>query len=152
MPKINLSLEEVGCRKPNCKYRLEITSRHHRRCESMFIRAFGKIMPIKVTKRYIKLVDRYDSFDPRDWVRLCAWHHCEIHLIYDNLIHRDKLKRRKLSLVDYTWDEAKALMSKLKKICREWEDRDTPGKDPADCASHRRFPRYRPRRKRRKQK
>jgi len=140
MPVIKLEVKEVGCRKPGCARRMEPTARHHRRCETMFVRAYAK-HPDKVkTKRYKAFCKRYDTFDPRDIEVLCNYHHCEIHLIYDDLIARDKKKRRKLSLIDYTWSQATALMKKLSKECYEWMERVTPGRNPEDCTSAKRFP------------
>ncbi len=151
MPKINLKTSEVGCRKPGCKRRMEPTARHHRRCETMFVRAYEKHLDKRKTKRYKAFCKRYDSFDPRDIEVLCAYHHCEIHLIYDDLIHRDKMKRRKTTLIDYTWSQANALMSKLSKECYGWMERATPGRNPEDCTSAKRFPLV-PKRRHRKRK
>lgn len=151
MPIINLETKEVGCRKPGCHRRMEPTARHHRRCETMFVRAYAK-HPDKVkTKRYKAFCKRYDLFDPRDIEVVCAHHHCEIHLIYDDIIHRDKRKRRKLSLIDYTWAQATALMKKLSKECYGWMERETPGRNPEDCTSAKRFPAV-PKRHRRRDK
>ena len=152
MPRINLKTSEVGCRKPGCKRRMEATARHHRRCETMFVRAYAK-HPEKVkTKRYKALCKRYESFDPRDIEVLCNYHHCEIHLIYDDLVMEDKRKRRKTSFIDYTWAQANAVMSKLSKACYAWMKEETPGRDPEDCTSAKRFPavpKRRPKRKKR---
>ncbi len=149
MPVINLEIKEVGCRKPGCKRRMEATARHHRRCETMFIRGFGKDSKRAKTKRYKGLVQRYASFNPRDIEVLCNYHHCEIHLIYDELIRRDKAKHRKGSFIDYTWAQASALMSKLGRECYEWMKQETPGRNPEDCTTAKRFPAI-PKRRRRK--
>jgi len=120
----------------------------------MFIRAFAKISANNKkerhkTERYKAFLKRYESFDPRDIEVLCAYHHCEIHLIYDDLIREDKAKRRKGSFIDYTWSQATAVMSKLSKECYEWMKRDTPGRNPEDCTTAKRFPAI-PKRRRRK--
>ncbi len=147
MPTINLMTNEVGCRKPGCKHRLEKTARHHRGCETMFIRGMGNSPPMKGTKRYRSLVQRYASFNPRDVIVLCDWHHCEIHLIYDPIIAKRRLELVKI-LGDFTWAEADKLMGQLRKLCREWEKKDTPGRDPGDCEPGKRFPAFVPKRKR----
>ena len=140
MPVIKLEVKEVGCRKPGCRRRMESTARHHRKCETMFIRAYAKHPDKAKTKRYKAMCERYESFDPRDVEILCAFHHCEIHLIYDDMIFRDKEKRRKTSFIDYTWSQANAVMSKLSKECYEWMKRETPGRNPEDCTAAKRFP------------
>lgn len=144
-PKINLKLSEVGCRKPGCARKLDRTARHHRRCETMFIRAFAKVSikfpkPKSKSKTYKKLKSRYESFDTRDIIVLCDHHHCEIHLIYDEIILTSKIRLQKLGLAEYTWTQAYALMSDLRKTCYEWEVRETPGREPRDCLPDRRFP------------
>lgn len=139
MPVVNLETKEVGCRKPGCKRRMEPTARHHRKCESMFIRGFAHIPSKCDSRRYKRFKTRYESFNPRDVVVLCAWHHCEIHLIYDRII--DAYRRREFRiLTDFTWEQADGLMAHLKDVCREWEQRDTPGRNPVDCVPTKRFP------------
>ena len=152
-PIVRVETKSVGCRKPGCSRRMVITHRHHRRCETLFVRGFGHIPQKRVTKRYKKFVKRYESFDPRDVVVLCPWHHCEIHLGYDAVILQDKAIRCKV-LRDYTWPQADALMRKLRQLCYEWEELKTPGMDPVECTPSKRFTQVGPlkRRKRKKRK
>jgi hypothetical protein len=149
MPKITLKTSEVGCRKPGCKHRLEKTARHHRRCETMFIRGYAKRADMRKTQRYQKLCQRYDRFDPKDVVVLCEWHHCEIHLLYDPIISERRVKLQKV-LGDFTWGETDKLMSQLRKLCLDWEKKDTPGRDPKDCEPYKRFPAYIAKRRRKR--
>lgn len=153
MPIVKVKTEKVGCRKPGCTRRMSITHRHHRRCETLFVRGYGHIPHKKVSKKYKKFKARYESFDPRDIVVLCAWHHCEVHLGYDAVILQDKAIRCKV-LRDYTWPQADALMRKLRQLCYEWEELKTPGMDPVECTPNKRFTQVRPpkRRKRKKRK
>ncbi|KKN88123.1 hypothetical protein LCGC14_0251950 [marine sediment metagenome] len=139
MPKINLELKDVGCRKPGCQRRMEPTSRHHRQNESLFINAFGDRHAKMRTKTYKALVQRYASFDERDIIRICNWHHCEIHLMYDEAINEDRQLHLK-PMLEYTWQEANSLMRALRKLCYKWEKEETPGRDPADCTFAKRFP------------
>ena len=139
MPKIHLKLTDVGCRKPNCKRRIEPTSRHHRRNESLFINAFTLDPTKNKTKKYKNFIKRYTSFHKNDFVRICNWHHCEIHLMYDELINTDRNLRQR-AMPDYSWRQANALMKKLGKFCLEWEKEDTPGRNPEDCNFLKRFP------------
>lgn len=77
-------------------------------------------------KRFQKFVERYHSFDPEDWVYLCADHHAEIHWTYDAIIARHRaLARRPLSL--YTWKQAEDLMDKLETAFDKWIEKETPG-------------------------
>ncbi len=147
MPTINLKMSEVGCRKPGCKHRLEKTARHHRGCETMFIRGFAKHPDVRKKQRYHKLCKRYERFEPKDVIVLCDWHHCEIHLIYDPIIAERRVELQKI-LGEFTWAEADKLMGQLRKLCREWEKKETPGRDPKDCMPHRRFPNFKPKRRR----
>jgi len=107
----------------------------------MFIRGFAKNPKIKGTKRYKEFCERYESFDPRDIVVLCAHHHCEIHLTYDPIIAKRRIKLMKV-LGEFTWDEAHRLMGELRKLCYKWESEETPGVDPVECTPPRRFPNF----------
>lgn len=106
----------------------------------MFIRAFGHNPTMKCTKRYKGFVQRYASYNPRDVVVLCAWHHCEIHLLYDEIVLMDKRLNLTSSLKEYTWIQADALMKQLRKLCYQWETEITSGRDPDDCAPGKRYP------------
>lgn len=150
MPHINLALKDVGCRKPKCKRRMEPTARHHRKCETMFIRAFDHVPKKRRNNRYRTLVKIYHMFRPRDIVVLCAWHHCEIHLIYDKVIAAEGISRGRI-LTDFTWPQSDTLMRTLRDICKEWEERDTPGRNPIDCTPDKRFPLVVKRRKKRRE-
>lgn len=130
MPIITVKTTEVGCRKPSCKHRMELTHRHHRKCETLFITAFGR-NPARNTKskRFKLLCSRYEKFDERDVVRLCAWHHAEIHVLYDDIILDFKIEINKI-LANFTWEEADKLMRRLRKACYQWETEVTPGINP----------------------
>lgn len=132
-------MKDVGCRKPRCKRRMEPTSRHHRRNESLFINAFASEPGKKRTKWYKKLVERYESFDERDIIRICNWHHCEVHLLYDEVINTDRQLQQK-TMPEYHWQQAGVLMRALRKLCYEWEKEETPGRNPTDCLFAKRFP------------
>lgn len=155
MPRINLEMKDVGCRKPNCKRRMEPTSRHHRRNESLFINAFASDHAKRRNIRYKKLVERYDSFDEGDIIRICNWHHCEIHLLYDEVINTDRQLQQR-TMPDYTWHQADLLMRALRKLCYKWEKENTPGRSPEDCTFIKRFPQKvsprQPRKRKRKRK
>ena len=152
MPLVKLKTGEVGCRKPGCTHRLELTHRHHRRCETLFVTAF---QDTKISKRYTDLCSRYEKFDERDTVRICAWHHAEIHILYDGIILDFKIKINKV-LHDFTWEEADFLMRSLRKACYAWESEITPGINPSLVFGKQRYrvrsPAKKKKRKRRKKK
>lgn len=100
----------------------------------MFIRGFKRR-----TKKYKEFCERYEAFDPRDVVVLCAYHHCEIHLLYDPVIGKRRIRLMKI-LGDFTWHEANKLMRTLRRLCYDWEQEETPGVDPIECTLDRRFP------------
>lgn len=128
MVKLRIKTAAVGCQKPGCKRRLDIPHRHHRRCETLFIHAFGRDKRNK-SEKFIELRDRYSLFREEDTIQICGWHHAEIHLIYDDIIRQDTYKRLR-SLDRYSWKQANSLMDKLRQACLEWEKEKTPGVDP----------------------
>lgn len=129
-PVIKVDASEVGCRKPGCKRKLAIPQRHHRAYHTLFIRAFRDRAN---TKKYKRLVKRYNAFVEADVVRLCAWHHCEIHNEYGEVIRRFVRQARRLHLMLLSWKEAEQLMLELTQYCLEWEKRETPGCNPKLC-------------------
>ena len=141
MPVITIKTDAIGCTKPSCKRRLLITHRHHRRQETLFINAYRLRGPKKTKDdRYQRLLQIYNEFRKQDTVIVCPWHHCEIHLLYDQEIHDDQRMRRK-RLRDYTWPQANSLMNKLRQLCLDWETETSPGVDPTECEAAKRFPR-----------
>lgn len=79
------------------------------------------------TKAYREFKKRYLEFHPEDIVPLCVWHHDEIHGEYVRII-RDRIALKDYRpLHDWTWEEANELMAELRKYCRAWLDRETPG-------------------------
>lgn len=83
----------------------------------------------KGEKKFEEFVERYNSFHPEDWVRVCDMHHAEIHLIYDTIIRRDRLITFR-RLAEYSWKQAEKLMDKLEAACFDWLEIETPGEDP----------------------
>ncbi|KKK51413.1 hypothetical protein LCGC14_3115190, partial [marine sediment metagenome] len=137
---ITVNISDVGCTKPKCAHRLEVTHRHHRRQETLFINAYHLRGPKKTKDdKYWRLCNTYEEFRPEDTVIICPWHHCEIHLLYDQTIHDDQRMRCK-RLRDYTWPQAYSLMNKLRQLCLDWETEPSPGVDPVECEPEKRFP------------
>lgn len=83
--------------------------------------------------RFVQLQERYAEFRAEDVALLHDDHHAEIHSIYDQIINADK-KRLGISLYDYTWRQAEALMDKLEAAFNEWVGRETPGISARDYA------------------
>lgn len=131
MPEIRIRTKDTGCRKPKCEHKLSITHRHHRRFQSLFIQAFTAIG--KKGKKLKTLTRRYEAFRSEDVVRLCAWHHCEIHQNYKSAIYKFLKKTKKKYVFDLNWKEAFDLMKELEEYCLEWEKEETPGVNPAVC-------------------
>lgn len=113
---------KVGCHTPS-----RTLHRHHRRHQAMWI---GVWLARRVgEEKFITFCWDYHAFLAKDWVRLCDMHHAEIHLIYDGIIRRDKLKTGR-PLSKYSWAQAEKLMDKLESTCVKWLRKDTPGLDP----------------------
>jgi hypothetical protein len=124
-PRLLGSLQEAGCRKPNCR-RSGTLHRHHRRHEAMW---FGIWASRRANdEQYQSLVNRYHEFREEDIVWLCEEHHAEIHHIYDQLIRDFKITVGK-GLYRFSWDEASRLMDKLDAACKKWLETHTPGFD-----------------------
>jgi hypothetical protein len=117
----------------------------------MFIRGFAKDPKRKGTKKYKEFCKRYELFNPQDVLVLCAYHHCEIHLMYDPIIAERRIKLNRV-LGDFTWEQAHDLMRTLRRLCYNWEKEETPGRNPKDCAPTRRFPDFKRGRDKKKRK
>lgn len=123
MGKIKVNLSEAFCKKPGCNRGRQ--HRHHRGHEFLFVCRWTP----EDSKQKRAWIERYWKFNPRDIVDLCANHHAEIHLIYDRVIMNDnKLRAKRLD--NYTFREAMALRSKLRKVCDRWLERETRGVPP----------------------
>lgn len=125
MVEIRVKMDEIGCRKPGCKRRLSIPHRHHRKCETLFFRAWLGKRP----KWVRALQQRYEKFLPEDTVILCSWHHAEIHMIYDDIIKKDMQRTRK-PIYRYSKKQMERLMKQLEDECLDWEQDRSPGVDP----------------------
>jgi hypothetical protein len=122
MPLVE-STERLGqCAKPGCMERL--THRHHKGCETMWLTAFaGK----KRQKQYKALERRYKKFRPKDVVEVCAAHHEEIHDLINLAIAAEVRRRGMVPTRLWSWEEAYSLMSRLRTLCDEWLQKETPG-------------------------
>lgn len=118
------------CAKPNCTR--HTLHRHHTGSEGMWLKHFGWR---KGQVRFDKFKKRYYSFRVQDTIRICDWHHEEIHDIYFSIITEVKTLVAK-RFCDYSWKEANALMERLRKVCRQWLKEETPGKEPKRLASN----------------
>lgn len=128
MVRVSVRLDCVDtqkrCGKPNCNTGSHTFHRHHRRHEGMWLGIWA--MRRRGEPKWYKFIDRYRSFLARDWEPLCDHHHAEIHQEYDQIIQLDREFRQK-SLSEYSWRDARDLMSKLEKYFWEWYKRETPG-------------------------
>lgn len=114
-----------GCAKPNCKWNRAPLHRHHKRHQALW---FGPWAWRGAEKAWRQFVQRYNEYRPKDIVRLCSYHHAEIHSIYDVIILSD-VARLQRSLYKYTWPQGHRLMRKLEDACDEWLKKETPGID-----------------------
>lgn len=114
-----------GCTKPNCGHRAAL-NRHHRGHEALW---FGPFAHRATEAKWQLFIERYKAFREEDIVRICIFHHAEIHSIYDKIINED-IQITGLALYLYSWRQAEALMRKLRRACAEWLKRETPGLDP----------------------
>lgn len=81
------------------------------------------------TKHYKQFKKLYEAFRPRDVVKICDWHHREIHERYSVIVNAHKARLRK-RLRSYSWKEAEALMKLLEQECDRWLKLQTPGSPP----------------------
>lgn len=131
-PRINTDLSKVDastgeCAKFNCCTESRTLHRHHRKHEAMWIGIW--LLRRKGEEKFVHFCYTYHLFRREDWVRICDMHHAEIHLIYDGIIKKDKLKTGR-PLSKYSWAQAEKLMEKLEAACVKWLKKDTPGVDP----------------------
>ncbi len=117
------------CAKFRCKTGAHTLHRHHRKHEAMWIGVW--VARRAGEEKFYEFTQRYHAFDKRDWTVVCANHHAEIHLIYDEIIKKDKLKTGR-PLSKYSWTQAEKLMDKLEATCLLWLKKDTPGLSPEE--------------------
>ncbi len=122
LSKIDTSTGE--CAKLDCDTGSYTLHRHHRKHQAIWLGIWAGRR--NGEKKFSLFVTRYHEFNPKDWTRLCASHHAEIHLIYDGIIRRDQWFTRR-SLSQYSWVQAEKLMMKLEAVCVDWLKKKTPG-------------------------
>jgi hypothetical protein len=132
MVKIKLAKVEVlkGCEKPQCGKRY--THRHHTHNERFILMHFRN----RKSRKYDLFVARYQSFDPRDWRRICPEHHEEIHERYDRIIRKHIRRNHYKPIEDWTWKQAKDLMKDCHRYCMKWLHSATPGIKTAKRVRH----------------
>lgn len=121
--KVNLSQARV-CSKKNCGHK-GLLHRHHTKHPWMWVNLFVRDLNFrtkKFKKRYRRFVNRYHSFNLKDWEYLCVGHHGEIHEVYDEIIIKNTVKKNYKPLSTYSWAEADALMNSLHKEYVEWKE------------------------------
>lgn len=136
--KIKIELNDVGCQKPGCKRRFSTPNRHHMRHEKRWINFWG-MNPVPGWKwgkevsnggTYLAMLRaRYYQFRSRDLVRLCIFHHAEIHIIYER-IYRSAEAKFKLPWKAFGWREAIYVMRECKIYCKKWMQHPSPGVSP----------------------
>lgn len=129
MPKVGTKLMRVDaasahCAKKKCCTDNHTLHRHHRRHQAMWIGVW--LVRRRGEQKFVDFCYRYHAFNPEDWTRLCANHHAEIHMVYDQIIRRD-VKKVGRPLSQYSWAQAEKLMDKLEAVCVEWLQKETPG-------------------------
>ncbi len=119
---IETPLRNCQCVKPNCNG--TYTHRHHKACETMWLRAFVRLAK---TKRFKAFVKRYKEFRSEDVLELCDRHHEEIHHLYGAVITKHIRKKLFRPIKSYTWKEAEELMQVLREYCDKWAVKETKG-------------------------
>lgn len=136
--KIKIELNDVGCQKPGCKRRFSTPNRHHMRHEKRWINLWSRFPPPHwrrlgefIPSRHIllRIKERYYQFRPQDTVRLCIFHHAEIHMIYEG-IYRSAEAKFKLPWKAFGWREAIYVMRECKIHCKKWMQHPSPGVNP----------------------
>lgn len=100
-------------------------------CEAMWLKHWAWR---KRQKKFRAFRERYYKFDPCDTVEICVFHHEEIHHLYMRVIGRHLRKWSKLPCRNWSWEMAESLMKDLRKYCRQWLKRETPGMEPRKYA------------------
>lgn len=139
----NFGSVQSHCLKPDCDR--TFLHRHHIRHEAVWIalnlRRKGPNEELGWTEEVIHNLDeRYHKFLPKDIARICAWHHAEIHMLYD--LEAEKFQRR-LKYKPYSqfsYKEATRLMNRFEKTFNLWLPKHTPGVDPNYLRPFRNFP------------
>lgn len=129
--KISVDISEAGCRKPKCKHRMTATHRHHKAHEWQFVRFWAISHKWMSEQRVRDFVCRYFEFRPEDVEKICAWHHAEVHMLYDKIIAKFTIGLKKYHTSELTWDEAHQLMDLLRKEFEEWIKKETKGVSPS---------------------
>lgn len=82
------------------------------------------------TKKYRELKNRYNEFRATDCVRICTWHHEEIHVLYMPTIKQ--YVQWYGHPKEWSWEQINALIAHLRKKCDEWVLVQTPGMQPTN--------------------
>jgi len=122
--KIESTERLCQCAKPGCTG--TYTHRHHMGCETMWIRAFASK---RRSKKYKAFLRRYMQYRKTDVIEICERHHEEAHWLYGAVITREIRKRHFKLLKNYTWQEAEEMMQVLRKFCKVWLEKETPGRN-----------------------
>ena len=120
--KIAVGERTLQCSKPGCTN--GYTHRHHKGCETMWLKAFWHR---RKQKKYKALKRRYEAFRKKDTVEICDHHHEEAHELYNTVIAKEVRRLGFRSTSAWTWSEAEGLMKKLRAYCDKWLMQETPG-------------------------
>jgi hypothetical protein len=121
-----LAAVEGGCEKPSCTHHSARINRHHRGYDSLWFSSWHRF---RGRTWWQKVVDRYWEYRKADCVRLCVYHHAEIHMLYDELI-AVAIARARVPLHRFSKRAAQELQRDLRRACRNWLLLVTPGTDP----------------------
>jgi hypothetical protein len=136
MVKITVDLTESGCSKPGCTHKYSLPNRHHTRHEKTWINQWDRFGPPTYKgerdlgrSMYLRLKERYYQFRDKDVVRICEWHHAEIHDVYRAIVRQAEARfKRKRDI--FTYEQAAWTMRECRKYCYEWLNKQTPGYKP----------------------
>lgn len=93
--------------------------RHHLGCERMWLEHFSHKAR---TKLYKAFKTRYESFNEKDIIRLCADCHELIHVVYLQQIKQMVAEAGYKKLSTWSWEEARGMMKRLRKVGMMWAE------------------------------
>lgn len=140
-PKVTIDVSEAGCQKKGCTHQGGgPIHRHHIRHKRYWINRFeskdlyfggrgdnARMLRVDWEMFVRTLKERYAKWLPRDIVRLCDYHHVEIHAIYRR-INRSVIDSAKNGIV--TPRDAIRAMRLCKQALREWLKKPSAGMNP----------------------
>lgn len=131
------------CTKPQCDRHM--LARHHVKMSSLWLSLGSQLVRQPksqgwTAQKIIEMHLRYHAFLPQDVVKICNWHHGEIHLLYDIEIDHCLAEKEQKPLNKWSTEEAEWLMDRFQAVFDNWIQKVTPGVDPKFLRPFKNYP------------